>query len=433
MLSRRRFAALAAASPLALAAGPAFARLELTLGVGQFEPMVVAVMPFDGSAEAQSVAEIVENNLRRCGLFAPLERERFPEIVGIDAQPTFAAWSQLGVQAIISGRVQAGGGSADALYRLWDIGEAGQADGQQLSTGADAFRRLGHIIADQVYARITGEKGFFDTRIAFIDESGPKDRRRKRLAVMDSDGANVKPLTNGRDLVVTPRFSPNSQELTYMSFVDDRDPRVFVLDLSGGRREAVGNFPGMTFAPRFSPDGRAIVMSLQTGGDANLFRMDLASKQTTRLTTGPSIDTSPSYAPDGSRIVFESDRGGRQQIYVMDANGGGAERISFGEGAYSTPVWSPKGDLIAFTKQAGGEFAIGVMRPDGSGERILTKSFHNEGPSWAPNGRFLAFFSDQAGGPKIFMTDIAGRIRAPIPTPAFGSDPSWGPLLTETG
>jgi TolB protein len=431
MISRRAFAGFALGSTVTVLTRPAFARLELTLGVGNFRPMRIAVMPFEGGERANAIAQIVAADLKRSGLFEPLPADQFPQsAIGFDAAPNFAAWSATGVQAIITGRAQAGG-QISAAYRLWDIAEGQQADAQQIDLEARAWRRAAHIIADGVYSQIIGEKGFFDSRVVFVDESGPKNARRKRLAVMDSDGANVRALTNGQDLVVTPRFAPSSQSVAYMSFVQNRDPRVFVLDLGSGKRRSVGNFPGMTFAPRFSPDGGAVVMSMQNGGDANLFRLDLASGQTTRLTNDPSIDTSPSYAPDGSRIVFESDRGGRQQIYVMGASGGGAKRISFGQGSYSTPVWSPKGDLIAFTKQAGGQFSIGIMKPDGSGERSLVESFHNEGPTWAPNGRYLMYFREQSGGSKIYMTDIFGRVNVAIPTPGSASDPAWGPLLSD--
>ena len=266
----------------------------------------------------------------------------------------------------------------------------------------------------------------------FVDETGPKDRRVKRLAIMDQDGAGVRYLTRGEELVLTPRFSPSTQEITYMSF-GQGDPRVYLLNIETMQREIVGNFPGMTFSPRFSPDGQRVIMSLQQGSSSNLFVMDLRSKTTTRLTDGAAIDTAPCYAPDGSRIVFESDRGGRQQIYIMPAGGGPAQRISFGEGAaYSTPVWSPRGDYIAFTRQAQGQFAIGIMKPDGSGERVLTEGYHNEGPTWAPNGRVLMFFRAPAGspGPLLFSVDVTGRNEQKVPTPSFASDPAWSPLLS---
>ena len=265
--------------------------------------------------------------------------------------------------------------------------------------------------------------------MVFVDETGPKDRRVKRLAMMDQDGANVRYLTRGADLVLTPRFSPSTQEITYMEF-GQGDPRVYLFNVETGQREIVGNFPGMSFSPRFSPDGQRIVMSMQQGGNSNLFVMDLRSKSMTRLTDTPAIDTSPSYAPDGGRICFESDRGGKPQIYVMGANGGAAQRISFGEGSYSTPVWSLRGDYIAFTKQGGGQFSIGIMKPDGSGERILTSGYHNEGPTFAPNGRVVMFFREAGGGPSLYTVDISGRNEQKVPTPGFASDPAWSPLLS---
>jgi TolB protein len=307
-----------------------------------------------------------------------------------------------------------------------------QLTGQQYFSAPDNYRRIAHIISDQIYSRLTGEKGYFDTRIVFIDETGSKERRVKRLAMMDQDGAGVRYLSNGGDLVVTPRFAPSTQEITYMSF-GQGEPRVYLFNTETLQREIVGNFPGMTFAPRFSPDGQRVIMSLQQGASSNLFVMDLRSKATTRLTETGAIDTAPCYSPDGSRVCFESDRGGRPQIYVMSAGGGSAQRISFGEGgSYSTPVWSPRGDLIAFTRQGPNGFAIGIMGADGRGERILTEGYHNEGPTFAPNGRVLMFFRDPGGnaGPSLYTIDITGRNELRVPTPSFASDPAWSPLLS---
>jgi TolB protein len=306
-----------------------------------------------------------------------------------------------------------------------------QLTGQQYFTTPDNWRRIAHLVSDAIYERLTGEKGYFDTRVVYVDESGPKEHRIKRLAIMDQDGAGVRYLTRGDELVLTPRFSPTTQEITYVAY-GGRDPRVFLFNIETGQREVVGNFPGMTFAPRFSPDGQRVILSLQQGGNSNIFVMDLRSKATTRLTDTAAIDTAPSYAPDGTRICFESDRGGSQQIYVMGATGGGAQRISFGGGNYSTPVWSPRGDAIAFTKQSGGRFSIGIMRPDGQGERILTEGYHNEGPTFAPNGRVLMFFRDPGGnaGPSLYTVDITGRNEQRVPTPSYASDPAWSPLLS---
>jgi TolB protein len=301
--------------------------------------------------------------------------------------------------------------------------------GQQFTATPDNWRRIAHLISDAIYQRITGEKGYFDTRIVFISESGPATNRKKRLAVMDEDGANPKFLTSGY-LVLTPRFNPTAQMIAYMSYISGK-PRVYLFDMESGRQEMLGTFTNMTFSPRFSPDGNKVVMTLEQGGNSDIYVMDLRSRSTGRLTNDPSIDTSPSYSPDGSQIVFESDRGGSQQIYVMGADGSGAHRISFGAGKNGTPVWSPRGDLIAFTKQSGGGFKICVMRPDGSGERILTNGWEDEGPTWAPNGRVLMFSRTLRGGrgSQIWSVDVTGRNEQRVTTPGSASDPAWSPLI----
>jgi TolB protein len=418
-----------------LVAGMAHAELAITIDKGNFQPMPIAITDFVGSDPAltQQMSQVITNNLKRSGMFAPIDKAAFIEkTVNFDAMPNFASWKAINAQALLTGRVTTdASGKVKTEFRLWDVLSGKQIAGQQYVTDAGLLRRVAHIVSDGVYSRLTGEKGFFDTHIVFVDETGPKDKRVKRLAIMDQDGFNPHYLTKGDELAVTPRFSPNSQEVAYMAF-GEGDPKVYILNIETGQREVVGNFPGMTFAPRFSPDGQKVIMSLAQGSASNIYLMDLRSRTTTRLTDTSAIDTSPSYSPDGSQIVFESDRGGTQQIYVMSATGGGAKRISFGEGArYSTPVWSPKGDYIAFTRQKGGQFAIGIMKPDGSGERILTEGFHNEGPTWAPNGRYLMFFRDQGGGAgaRIFMVDVTGHVELPVPTPSFGSDPAWSPLL----
>ena len=413
---------------------PSRALVEIDINQGNIEPLPIAVTDFlSGDGIGAQITEVINANLQRSGLFAPINKGAFIEQVSNpDIAPRFEDWRVINAQALVTGRVtEEGGGRLKAEFRLWDTFAAEQMTGEQFFTTRDNWRRVAHIISDAIYRRLTGENGYFDTRIVFVSESGPRDNRTKRLAIMDQDGANVRYLTQTRDLVLTPQFSPNRQEITYMDF-NGGQPKVYLLQLETGQRELVGDFPGMTFSPRFSPDGGRVVMSLLgDDGNANIYAMDLSSRSTTRLTNSPAIDTSPSYAPDGSRIVFESDRGGRQQLYVMSAGGGDAQRISFGNGAYSTPVWSPKGDLIAFTKQSGGQFSIGVMRPDGSGERILTTGFHNEGPTWAPNGRVIMFFRQPAGGggPQLWSIDVTGRNEQRVTTPEFASDPAWSPLL----
>jgi TolB protein len=438
-VTRRRALALgAAAGGLTLTARHAAAVVRLDITEGNFQPLPIAIPNFFGGADSDNdtavgVTQIITANLKGSGLFLPIDPAAFLEkLASVDNVPNFPNWRTINAQALVTGRItRQSDGRLKAEFRLWDVLAGQQLAGQQYFTTPDNWRRIAHIISDAIYERLTGEKGYFDTRVVFVDETGPKDHRIKRLAIMDQDGANVRYLTRGDDLVLTPRFSPSTQEITYMAY-GQGDPRVYLLNIETGQREVVGNFPGMSFAPRFSPDGQSVIMSLQEGSNANLFIMDLRSKATTRLTNTPAIDTAPSYAPDGSQVCFESDRGGHPQIYVMPAAGGAAQRISFGDGSYSTPVWSPRGDYIAFTKQSASTFAIGVMKPDGSGERILTEGFHNEGPTFAPNGRVIMYFSDAVGsaGPSLFTIDTAGRNQQRVPTPSFASDPAWSPLLS---
>jgi TolB protein len=439
-LTRRHALLLGAAGAGAavLSSRPAQAVLRVDVNEGNVQPVPIALPDFLAGSPADTeaargISQIITGNLKRSGLFAPIDPAAFIEkITNTDLPPRFADWRAINAQALVTGRItRQADGRLKAEFRLWDVLGGAQLNGQQYFTTPDNFRRIAHIISDAIYERLTGEKGYFDSRVVFVDETGPKERRVKRLALMDQDGANLRYLTRGDDLVLTPRFSPSTQEITYMSF-GQGDPRVYLLNIETAQREIVGNFPGMSFSPRFSPDGQRVIMSLQQGGNSNLFVMDLRSKATTRLTDTPAIDTAPSYSPDGTRICFESDRGGKPQVYVMAAGGGPAQRISFGDGSYSTPVWSPRGDTIAFTKQSQGNFAIGIMRPDGQGERILTEGYHNEGPTFAPNGRVVMFFREAGGsaGPALFTIDLTGRNELRVPTPGFASDPAWSPLLS---
>ena len=414
------------------------ALIEIDITRGQVEPMPIAVSDFLAGSErdrqyAIDIVGVINNNLKRSGLFRPLARDAFIETISsFDQPPRFGDWSVINAQAVVTGRIQLqADGRLKAEFRLWDVLAQKQMTGFQFFTTPRNWRRIGHLISDAVYERLTGEKGYFDSRVVFIEETGPKDKRVKRLAIMDQDGANFRRLTDGINLVLTPRFNPSSQQVTYMSYAGGQ-PRVYLYNIETGQREIVGDFPGMTFSPRFSPDGRQVIMSLQRGGNANIYTMDLRSRKTRRLTNTPAIDTSPSFSPDAKMIAFESDRGGSQQLYVMNSDGSGQRRISFGEGRYSTPVWSPRGDLIAFTKLLKGRFLIGVMRSDGSGERILTEGYHNEGPTWSPNGRVLLFFREtpgERGGPKLWSVDLTGYNEQQVQTTNFASDPAWSPLM----
>ncbi len=416
---------------------PAYAAV-IDITQGNVDPLPIAITDFIGAAEQETkvgadISSVVTNDLERSGLFRPLAKASFIEkISDINVQPRFGDWRVINSKVLVTGQTRMeSDGRLRVEFRLWDVLGEQQLTGLQFFTTPDNWRRVAHLISDAIYKRLTGEEGYFDTRIVYVSETGAKNARVKRLTIMDQDGHNPRMLTRGNELVLTPRFSPNSQEITYLAY-HNKQPRVYVLDIETGQQEAVGAFPGMTFAPRFSPDGQKIIMSLQRGGNSDIYTMDLRSRQVTRLTNTAAIDTSPSYAPDGRRITFESDRGGSQQIYVMDANGANQRRVSFGQGSYATPVWSPRGDLIAFTKIGGGRFVIGVMKPDGTGERVLTEGFHNEGPTWAPNGRVLMFFRETRGaqgGPSLWSVDVTGYNERPVPTPTFASDPAWSPRI----
>jgi len=420
---------------------PASAQLRVDITRGNVEPLPIAITDFVGS-QAQEVdfgrrmVEVVSANLQRSGLFRTVDRSAFierPETMG--PKPRFGDWRIINVQALVTGRViQQPDGRLRVEFRLWDVFAEQQMDGQALTTPRDNWRRLAHIVSDAIYKRLTGEDGYFDTQIVYVAESGPRQQRIKRLAIMDQDGESHKFLTGPQFLALTPRFSPTRREITYLSYFNNK-PRVYILNIDTARQEVLGDFQGMTFAPRFSPDGNRVIMSLALDGNTDIYTMDLRTRQVERLTDHWAIDTGPSYAPSGAEVVFESDRGGTQQIYVMSANGRDTRRISFGEGRYATPVWSPRGDLIAFTKFRGGTFYIGVMRPDGSGERLLSESFLDEGPTWSPNGRVLMFFrqeraDDRGGGglTKIWSVDLTGYNLRQVVTPLDASDPAWSPL-----
>lgn len=428
---------LIAAGCILCAPGPISAVTEIDITQGNIRPIPIAIAPFMGlGPESQALASgltgIIEGNLERSGLFKIINRGAFIErIFDINMPPRFQDWRVINTETLVVGMVsEAEAGRVKAQFRLWDVYSGKELKGEEFYATAKDWRRIGHIISDAIYQRLTGERGYFDSRMVFVDESGPKKKRIKRLAIMDQDGENLRYLTNGENLVLTPRFSPATREITYTSYAGDQ-PKVLRYDLTTGKQEVVGDFPGMTFAPRYSPDGRAIIMSLQRENASNIYVMELQSRRFYQLTNTNAIDTGPSFSPDGRQIVFESDRSGHQQLYVMSADGSGARQITRGGGRYSTPVWSPRGDLIAFTKQIGGQFLIGVIKPDGTGERILTEGYHNEGPSWSPNGRVILFFRDtpgEASGPQLFTIDLTGYNERRLRTPAFASDPAWSSL-----
>ena len=423
-----------------LFAASASAQLRVDITRGVVEPIPIAILPFNGDSPEASrigrdISQVVRADLERSGLFRLVDTRAFESgQPPIDAMPQFVDWRQLNAQALVVGRTaNLPDGKLRVEFRLWDVFAEQQMEGVGYTTPASNWRRIAHVIADAIYKRITGEDGYFDTRIVYIAESGPANRRVKRLAIMDQDGANHEFLSDGNSLVLTPRFSPSLQEITFLRFVNGV-PRIFVRDLASRREEMIGDFDGLSIAPRFSPDGQRMALSVAKDGNTDIYTVDLRNRSSRRLTNHSAIDTSPSYSSDGRQIVFNSDRSGSQQLYVMDADGGNVRRISYGDGRYATPVWSPRGDLIAFTKIHGGRFSIGVMRPDGSGERILTSAFHVEGPTWSPNGRVLLYYrkdpSEAGGGgrSRLLMIDLTGRNEREIITPQDASDPAWSPL-----
>lgn len=431
LITRRNALKLGLVGSALAFATPSQALVEIVVTGGNFTPLPIAIPDFASSDPAfgREIADIVRANLKRSGLFVPLDPATLPSRVGdVQAEPDFAAWRGINVDALVMGQVERGGEITSSV-RVWDTQAAAQVVGKSYRTDPQSYRRIAHIVSDAIYESLAGAGGYFDTRVLYVAESGPKANRVKRLAIMDQDGANVQYLSSGKALTLTPRISPGGNTMAFTSY-EDGNPQVYIADLGGNARKLIENAP-MSFAPHFAPDGNNVVFSVSNGGTTNIYIAGINGGKPTQLTSGAAIDTSPSFAPDGSRIVFESDRGGQPQLYLMGAGGGGAQRISYGEGTYSTPVWAPTGDLIAFTRQSGGQFHIGTMKPDGSGERLLSSSNSvQEGPTWAPNGRVVMFFRDPGGdaGPSLFSIDIWGRNEQQIPTESFASDPSWSPL-----
>lgn len=414
------------------------AQISIDITEGNLDPLPIAVPDFlaeDARVAdiGRQVAGIVRADLERSGLFKSLGPASFIETqANIDYEPNFGSWRVIKAEALVSGRViRESETRVRVEFRLWDIFGEKQLAGLRFGTTPDNIRRISHKVSDAIYEALTGETGYFDSRIVFIDEQGPKTNRKKRLAIMDEDGANPQYLLAGSDIVLTPRFSPNSQKITFMSY-ENTVPQIYLLDIETGRRELLGNFPGMTFAPRFAPDGSSFILSMVQRGNSDIYIMDLASRSTSRLTSDPAIDVSASFSPDGKNIVFNSDRGGSPQLYTMKSDGKSVKRITFGKGRYSAPVWSPRGDLIAFTKSEGGKFSIGVIRPDGTGERQLTDGYLVEGPTWSPNGRVILFTKEtrgKNGSSEVWSIDLSGRNLRKVNTPGKASDPAWSPLL----
>jgi len=420
-------------APAGAAPGGASAVIDVT--GARNAPIPVAITDLGGSSLGPNISQIVTADLQRSGLFRPIDRAAFIQSGPSDSgMPNFENWKPTGAQALVTGQAFDDGNQVRVEFRLWDVLPGNQLVGTAFTAPKANWRRVAHIMADAIYQRLLGEKGYFDTRVAYVSAEGPKERRIRRLAIMDQDSANQRFLTDGAWLALTPRFNPTRDEIVYMSYANNQ-PRVYAMNVNSGQQTSLGRFNQMTFSPRYSPDGATVVMATADAGGSDIIAVSGGSVR--QLTNSGAIDVSPCYSPDGSKIVFASDRGGDQQIYLMGAGGGSAQRISFGNGRYGTPVWSPRADLIAFTRYAGdtSNFSIGVMHPDGSGERILADGWLVEGPSFAPNGRVLMFWRETRGdargagfSARLYSIDVTGFNEQPVPTPTDATDPAWSPL-----
>lgn len=422
---------------LATAAMSAPLRIKITEGV--VEPLPFAAPSFiaENAAVAEYaklLADVIAQDLTGTGLFREIPgAEHISKITSFGSPVQYSDWQRIGAQVLITGTISSNAkGQITVKYRIFDVFASAELGvGEKFRESVVSLRRMAHKVADQVYERITSEKGYFDSRVVFVSETGRKGARKKRLAIMDYDGANVQYLTDSASIVLAPRFSPNGEQVLYTSY-ETGFPRIYLLDLGQGKPTLIEKKVGATsFSPRFAPNGKSVVYSREQGGNTDIYLMNLSSGKSRRLTNAASIETSPSFSPDGSQIVFESDRSGSQQLYVMSASGGTPKRISREDGRYGTPVWSPRGDLIAFTKQNKGRFHIGVMRTDGTKERLLTASFLDEGPTWSPNGRVIMYTREtrgERGTASLYTVDILGRNIKPVKTPDGASDPAWSPL-----
>lgn len=420
--------------------GSAHAELRINVDGAKSDPTPIAITQFTTNNPTdlgKLIPQIIQADLERSNLFRVIDKDAYiQDMEDLETQPRFADWQAIGAHALIHGHVTEGlDGKIHVSFRVWDTYAMQQLDANDVSASPDNWRKIAHVISDTIYERLTGEKGYFDTKIVFVSEKGKADKRERRLAIMDQDGANFRYLTDGKSMVMTPRFAPNKQEIVYMSYQGGK-PQLYLMNSNTLNVRNLGHFEGMSFAPRFSPDSKSLIYSMSKRGNSDIYLYNLESGTRTQLTTHSAIDTSPSFSPDGKRIVFNSDRSGKQQLYVMDANGENVHRISFGEGTYATPVWSPRGDYIAFTKIKGGTFYIGLMKPDGSGERLIADGWLVEGPTWAPNGRVLSFWRqtpmDKRGKgqtAKLYMIDITGYYESELQTSGDASDPAWSPLM----
>ncbi|GHU15171.1 protein TolB [Alphaproteobacteria bacterium] len=419
-------------------------KVTIDINKGVMKPVSIAIDVFDpfNLLMKDQFFGVVQNDLQGTYLFRSISPKAFMQnLKGSKDTPRFSVWKTINAQYLASIDVNLEGNMLHVSLALYDVLSETRVELLTLSGGIDNWRQMAHIVSNKIYERITGEAGYFDTKIMHVSvQNKPKGEKSYRLAIMDQDGYAHKYLTDGSTIVLTPRISPNGKECSFFGYrekvVNGRrvplSASVYRLNLSKpSRPQLFANFKGMTYAPRYSPDGRLLIFSLSDRGSSSIYTLNMATKEIKRITRGRCIDTSPCYSPDGQHIVFNSDRGGTQQLYIMDSDGSNVKRLSFSKGRYATPVWSPRGDWIAFARFGNGAFNIGIIRPDGSEERMLTSGYLTEGPSWSPNGRVIIFsHQDYSKREKIYSVDVTGYNRHEVQTPFDAIDPEWSKNIT---
>ena len=383
------------------------------------------------AAIAWQASKLIASDLRTTAELVPVGPSQkdfysYPEVTA----PNFARWRS-SAKFLLTGFVRSrpDGRFAVGCY-VYDVTSGREAGRTGFVVAPDEWRRAAHKCSGLAYTAATGAPGTFDTKIAYVAETGTREARVKRIAVMDSDGDGHSYVTSGDTTVLTPRLAPKADRLAYVGFVAGK-PHVMIADLESGQSSPLVVGDVMSFAPRFSPDGRRVVFSMQSGANTDIYVANTPGGPPQRLTSAPGTDTSPSFSPDGQRILFESDRSGSQQLYIMNSDGSGQRRISFGGGWYGSPEWSPDGEWVAYTRRVpGGALRIGVMKPDSTEERLLTAGPGDEGPSWAASSRELLFQrTDPLGRSSLYRIALSGGEPRRVTTPQAASDPDWSRLL----
>jgi TolB protein len=403
---------------------PAFGqfRVEVT-GVGLTQ-LPIAIAAFRGNAGApQQIAAIVQADLERSGQFRAIDAAG--AALDETSRPDVTPWRQKGADSLAAGSVtRLADGRYDVRFRLWDVVRGQDLGGQSYAVTTGDLRLAAHRIADFIYEKLTGEKGIFSTRIAYVTKAGA----RYNLWVADADGENPQSALASPEPIISPAWSANGAQLAYVSF-ESRKPVVYVHSVAGGQRRLVANFRGSNSAPAWSPDGGTLAVTLSREGGSQLYTIPAAGGEPRRLTQSAGIDTEPVYSPDGRSIYFVSDRGGAPQIYRMSASGGNPERVTF-TGSYNiSPALSPDGRWLAYISRISGAFKLQVMELGGGTVNSITDTTADESPSFAPNGRLIVYATRQGGREALMTTTLDGKIKARLA--GQGGDirePDWGPF-----